>query len=90
MSAPESGRSPLATDEIYAQMRAIGGLATNIPVADVRAVVEELAIIDAAMPMFDPTGYRRIMSTKPGHDRYARAFLAFRLALEELLHGDTD
>lgn len=83
--APE--RSGLATDEIYAQMRAIASLMAHIPLADVQAVVEEMALIDAAMPMIDPTGYRRIMATKPGHDRFARAFLVFRLVLEELKDG---
>lgn len=87
MSDQSSERSGLATDEIYAQMRAIASLMTNIPVADVRAVVEELGFIDAAMPLIDPTGYRKIMGTKPGHDRFARAFLVFRLVLEELKEG---
>ena len=82
MSQKEAERSGLPTDQIYAQMRALAGLLLSIPLADVQAVVQELSLIDAAMPIFDPTRYREIMPTKPDHDRFARAFLRFRQELE--------
>lgn len=84
MSNP-SERSGLPIQEVYAQMRALAGLLLHIPVADVEAVVNELRFVDAAMPIVDPTGYRNIMRTKPGHDKLAHAFLRFRRELEELL-----
>ncbi|HNP70388.1 MAG TPA: hypothetical protein PKK15_04745 [Kouleothrix sp.] len=81
-------RSGLETSEIYAQMQALVSLVLHIPVADVQAVVDELSLIDAAMPLLDPTGYRRIMDTKPAHDRFARAFLRFRKEIDGLIESD--
>lgn len=66
-------------------MRSLASLILHIPLADVQSVVDEMRLIDAAMPIIDPTGYRNIMRTKPGHDKFAHAFLRFRRELEELL-----
>lgn len=68
----------------YEQMQMIARLAAMIPLVNVQAVVTELDLIDAAMPIVDPTRYREIMDTKPGHDRFARAFLRFRKELEDI------
>lgn len=66
-------------------MRSLASLILHIPLADVQSVVDEMRLIDAAMPIIDPTGYREIMPTKPDHDRFARAFLRFRKELAELI-----
>lgn len=70
------------TLDTYTHMQTIARLVALIPLADVKAVVNELSFIDAAMPIIDPTRYREIMPTKPDHDRFARAFLRFRQELE--------
>lgn len=71
----------------YEQMQAVARIAALIPLDDVQAVVRELDLIDAAMPIMDPTRYREIMGTKGGHDQFARAFLRFRQELAALMVG---
>lgn len=72
---------------IYTLMQSLARPLMILTVEQVQAVVTEMSFIDATMPIIDPTGYRAIMPTKDGHERFARAFLRFRQELEALKEG---
>ena len=59
-------------------------MACAMPPEMAQAVVSELERMESLMPIVDPTGYRDIQATLPGHLLAARAFLAFRTELEKL------
>ena len=58
-------------------------LALVVSVADVQYLVAEFDRMDTWMPLTDPTAYRALLKTMPGHRRVAEAFLAFRQVLQE-------
>lgn len=55
-----------------------------LPIADVEAVLAEIDRTSTVMPLLDPTGYRNVMDTLPGHRDEVAEFLRFRIALERL------
>lgn len=60
-------------------------MARYISVEEARALVAELERVDTLMPFVDPTGYLSIRDNLPGHQRLARAVLAFLTELEAAL-----
>jgi hypothetical protein len=58
--------------------------AALISLEDAVALVDEFGFMHAAMPILDPTGYRKALETSDGHEALAKAFLTFRRALERI------
>ena len=63
-------------------------MAALVPLEDARALVSEFSRMETLMPITDPTGYRTVAKTLPGHERAAQAFLNFRLSLESLKEAE--
>jgi hypothetical protein len=63
-------------------------MALMIPLADVEAVAREIELTHTIMPLTDPTAYRDLLRTLPGHTALVRAFLRFRRDLEQLVNEE--
>ena len=75
----------MSVEITYKAIQSVALVAQAIPLADAVAVVEEMERTDALMPLLDPTGWIKLQKTAPQHARLARAFLAFRRELAELI-----
>lgn len=64
-------------------MNNIAQQAYLVPLDAIQACLAELDHVDAVMPITDPTAYRKISPNIPGHRAMLRAFLAFRVVIEE-------
>lgn len=73
---------------IYTQIQTFARLCVLVSVADAQAVVEEMERTDAFLPFVDPTAWIKLSKTAPGHQRLARAFLAFRQELAALVESE--
>lgn len=82
--------SPDQVRQTYETIQVVARLAALVEVHEAQAVVEAIALTDSAMPILDPAGWMQIRHTAPGHNRLARAFLAFRQELEQLRKGTTN
>lgn len=65
----------------------IARLALEIEPSEVAKLQNQYRQVDTLMPIFDPTGYMRILSHKGGHERLADAFAAFRAELGRITDG---
>lgn len=64
------------------QIEGLASLAWSIPVEDVLDYVRHLDRIEAFAPILAPGEYMSVRKTLPDHQKLARAFWAFRQALE--------
>jgi hypothetical protein len=70
------------------QIDTFARMALLIPLADVEAVAEEIELTHTILPLTDPTAYRDLLRTLPGHTALVRAFLRFRRDLEHLVNEE--
>jgi hypothetical protein len=57
------------------QIDTFARMALMIPLADVEAVARDIELTHTIMPLTDPTAYRDLLRTLPGHTALVRAFL---------------
>jgi len=70
--------------ETLIHIQTFARLIRNISIEDVQALATEIDLIEATLPMLDPTAWMRIANTEGGHKELVQAFLKFRRTVEEL------
>lgn len=71
--------------DIKGRVDMVTTIARSITVAEAQALVNEIARTETLTPILDPTWFRANMTNLDHHQRVARAFLAFRQAVQAVL-----
>lgn len=69
-------------------IEAMSRMAMQLSPEDVQDLLARYHWIESVGPIVDPTAYREVMDTLPGHLQLATAFGNFRAALEKLAYPE--